>query len=166
MGYVVLLMSEDKVITRITPDNARSKLDPYVFQDRLGSPYLVLLPPSTLSSNYHDILISSSSLYPSLCHLSDLLRLFSNSTTSNLPFMRRYTYLPVSMSVSSLPPPSQRFLRDLSLTHSLNTPIESDLIDCVLNSAREARLRDLPAYLLASQKLQSKINKLSLVPSQ
>jgi hypothetical protein len=31
MGFVVLLLSEDKVITRITSDNMRAKLDPYQF---------------------------------------------------------------------------------------------------------------------------------------
>jgi hypothetical protein len=58
MGFVILMLSEDKVITRITPDNMRTKLDPYVFQDKLGSPYLVLIPPNSHSANHQDILIS------------------------------------------------------------------------------------------------------------
>jgi hypothetical protein len=50
IGFVILLLTEDKVITRITPENMRAKLDPYMFHDRLGSPYLVLIPPATLAS--------------------------------------------------------------------------------------------------------------------
>ena len=50
MGFVVLMLSEDKMITRITPDNVKQKLDPYVFQDRLGTPYLVLIPPFSHSA--------------------------------------------------------------------------------------------------------------------
>ena len=50
MGFVVLMLTEDKVITRITPENIRDKLDPYVFHDRLGTPYLVLIPPASGSA--------------------------------------------------------------------------------------------------------------------
>ena len=52
MGFIILMLSEDKVITRITPDNMRTKLDPYMFQDKLGSPYLVLIPPNSHSAHH------------------------------------------------------------------------------------------------------------------
>lgn len=43
-GFTILMMSEDKAILRITADNSREKLDPYVLQEKLQTPYAVLIP--------------------------------------------------------------------------------------------------------------------------
>jgi hypothetical protein len=161
MGYVILLLSEDKQITRITPDNLRSKLDPYVFQDRLGTPYLVLIPPASQAAQHQDILVSQSTLYGPLCLLRDLLR---GGGLKAPPFFRRHTSLSPALALAgSLPGPARGFL--LELAREKRVQFEAELIERVLESTRSARLRDLPAYLLVSQKLQRAITKYAALPA-
>ena len=46
LSFNVLLMSEDKNILRITYENHREKLDPYILQEKLQTPYALLVPIS------------------------------------------------------------------------------------------------------------------------
>lgn len=127
----------------------------------MGTPYLVLIPPLSHAAQHQDILISQSTLYGPLCRLRDLLRLTTGDTTRPHPFSKRHSALPPSLYTPSLPARSRRFLLNLAHTHltSSTATFEHDLISRVLDSSRLARLRDLPAYLLASQKLQRCIHK-------
>ncbi len=96
-----------------------------------------------------------SNLYPSLSLLKDLLKL--NSPNAALPYLRRHTSLNPILSTAS-----EDILRDISrdlLESNYAFPFESTLVSAVLASADTARLRDLPAYLLCSTKLQSSLTK-------
>ena len=46
LSFAILLMIEDKTITRITIDNHRQKLDPYLLQERMLTPYAIFVPNS------------------------------------------------------------------------------------------------------------------------
>ncbi len=50
-GFTILMMSEDKAILRISADNYREKLDLYDLQDKLMTPYAVIVPSSQLVQN-------------------------------------------------------------------------------------------------------------------
>jgi len=61
------------------------------------------------------------------------------------------------LSISSLPPKALSFLANLS--KSLSNFNLRDLLERVLDANRTARLRELPGYLVVSQKLQSCITE-------
>lgn len=43
-SFVILLMDEDKSFKKITLDNHKQLLDPYLLQEKLSTPYVVLVP--------------------------------------------------------------------------------------------------------------------------
>jgi hypothetical protein len=89
------MMDEDKTIKRITLENYRQTMDPYMLQEKLKTPYIVLVPINGASP---DVLLSMSELYPKLCYIKDLIKLRRDSDFSGLSSFKRLSALPPQLA--------------------------------------------------------------------
>lgn len=92
------MLDEDKSIKRITPENSKQLLDPYILQEKLPTPYVALIPNVVGRNQQPDILLSLSNLYQNLSFLKDLVKLSSGKIQT--PF-KRLTNIPQSLSYAN-----------------------------------------------------------------
>lgn len=156
-SFTVLLLDEEKNVRRLNEEGPK-RFDPYLLQEKFNIAYVVLVPHGGQS----EVLVSMSSFYPALSMLKDLNKLSKGATAVD-PF-KRMSGLPLHMGAFSSDL-SQLLIRKVTLdnleTHFNFThkSFEVSLVDQVLDSPFTARMRDLPAYFLASTSMQSTIAK-------
>lgn len=97
-SFTILMLDEDKSIKRITPENSKQLLDPYILQEKLPTPYVALIPNVVGRNQQPDILLSLSNLYQNLSFLKDLVKLSSGKIQT--PF-KRLTNIPQSLSYAN-----------------------------------------------------------------
>lgn len=126
---------------------------------------MVLVPHQAGKTIQPDIILSLSTFYPALTMLKDLTKLAKSEIKGMSPF-KRLTAIPLQLEAfeSDL---YQLLIRRVTLDNLENhfgftkgqTLFEVALIEKVLDSPETSRMRDLPAYFLASTSMQSTIQK-------
>eukprot|EP00347_Sterkiella_histriomuscorum_P024492 403330924 len=165
--FDVILMDDDKQILKF--DTQSDKFDLYMIQEKLHSPYMILIP-----ADQSKILVSQSeALYYNLNFLKDFVKLQSQKPQYTLTpqLLKRHTQLPVLLHSFQQNSLESYFMRKLAL-NSLQTHYYPSLaadqqnmhqvkiLESVLETENQVNLRDLPAYFVGNSLMQRTISKL------